>query len=189
MPSTAVWLYLADGAFWVLNRVSATSHTLLGLGHVNIFLGTKDWNTGGTEVGVAGFRKMVGLTSTTMSSLAFSQGPGGCWYTSTNGTGARTFTQNGNGSQTPFYASNSGASLNIYAGTNSSTMFMPVAAWTGAGGVSLISAPYILRGVYLSANMKTRTTITSDGSTVGYTFYPDDAAQGVALQCLCFLNI
>jgi hypothetical protein len=189
MPSTAVWLYLADGAFWFVNRVSATSHTLLGLGHVNVFLGVTDWNTGGTEVGVAGFRKMSGMASTTMATLAFSQGPGGCWYTSTAGTASRTFTQNGNGSQTSFYASNSGAALNIYAGINSSTMFMPVSAWTGAGGVSLISAPYILRGVYLSANMKTRTTITSGGSTAGYTFYPDDAAQGVSQQCLCFLNI
>lgn len=188
MPCTALWLYLADGAFWLVDRVSATNHTLLGLGHVNVFLGVSDWNVAGTEVGVAGFRKMAGLTSSTMVTQVVTQGPGGCWYIAAAGTGARTFTQNGNTSQTGYYA-NPGTTNDLYLGANTSKQFLPVTAWTAATGVSLLNAPYILRGVYLTANLKTRTTISVGGSPVAYTFYPDDATAGVALQCLVFANI
>lgn len=188
MPCTALWLYLADGAFWLVDRVSATNHTLLGLGHVNVFLGVSDWNTAGTEVGVAGFRKMAGLTSSTMVTQVTTQGPGGCWYIAAAGTGARTFTQNGNVSQTGYY-SNPGTTNDLFLGANTSKQFLPVTAWTAASAVSLLNAPYILRGVYLNANLKTRTTISVGGSPVGFTFYPDDTTLGVSLMCLCFLNI
>jgi hypothetical protein len=188
MPCTALWTYLADGAFWIVDRVTSTNHTLLGLGHVNVFIGVSDWNTAGTEMGIAGFRKMGGLTSTTMITQAFvnTTETGGCWYIAAAGTGARTFNQNGGVSHTAYYA-NPGTINNLYLG-GSSMQFLPVTSYK-TGGISTLSSPTTLRGIYFSYNMKTRTTITSSGSTAGFTFYPDDTTFGVSLACLCFLNI
>jgi len=183
VPCTALWLYLCDGAFWIVDRASATSHFLLALGHVMTFTGLSDFNTGGTEVGLAGIRKSTSLTSQTMfNQLTTAQG---ITVWSGSGTGARTSTGGTAGGTGRVFPNDSSASSNYYLGRNSTMSFPPVSYWTGDG---TNNQTVVFRGLYLGLGQKTRTTIQSNGQTVGYTFYPDDTASGTALATLAFLN-
>jgi hypothetical protein len=195
VPCTATWLYLCDGALWIVDRVGAASHTLLGVGQVQTLTGFTDYNTGGAEVGVPTFFTRAGLTSATMITQVMNTGAQAFWHGS--GSTSRTFVTLTGGSNARLFGTDSNASSNYFlsskalpaTGANISAMsFPPVAYWynwsAGSGGQSVV----VLRGVHFGFGQKTRTTIQSDGTTVGFTFYPDDAASGSALATLCFLN-
>ena len=93
-PWTATWLYTCDGAMWIINRSSATSHNILGFGHVFVPVGGSlyDNNGAGTEVGVPGFVTRRALGAVTMAGNFItgtsSSGAVGFWYYP--GTSART---------------------------------------------------------------------------------------------------
>ena len=183
MPCTALWLYLCDGAFWIVDRAGATSHFLLALGHVMTYTGLSDFNTGGVEVGLSGIRKSASLTSQSMfNQLTTTQGIG-AW--SGSGTSARTLTAGIAGGTGRVFPNDSSASANYFLGRNSTMSFPPVAYWTSDG---TFTQTVVFRGLYLGLNQKTRTTIQSNGVTAGYTFYPDDTAATTALATLAFLN-
>ena len=181
MPCTALWLYLCDGAFWIVDRVAGSSHFLLALGHIAASAGYSDFNTAGTEVGLSGIRKTASLTSSTMMTQAVATQYLANWFGS--GTGARTFQVLQGAPGARLYTSDSNSVTNYFYGAGGATtmVFPPLAVYSTAN-------PIIFRGVYLGFGQKTRTTIQSNGSTVGYTFYPDDAAQGTNLGTFAFLN-
>jgi hypothetical protein len=189
MPCTAVWLYLCDGAFWLIDRVTGSSHTLLGLGHINVWTGFTDYNTAGTEVGVPAFRKQAAITSQSAQSWLTAAHSTGLWYGS--GTSPRTY-QNGYAAGIfRLFTTDNSSSVNalLSRNTTANTMsFVPVGLNYYVTAVGPIQASTFLRGVYLGLGQKTRTTIQSSGVTVGYTWYPDDAASGVQLATLAFLN-
>jgi hypothetical protein len=183
VPCTALWLYLCDGAFWIVDRATATSHFLLALGHVMTYTGLSDFNTGGTEVGLAGIRKSGSLSSQSMvNHLNAAQGISVWWG---SGTSARTSTGGTAGGIGRVYPQDSSSSNNYYLGRNNTMSFPPIAYWTGDG---TNNQTVVFRGLHLGFGQKTRTTIQSNGQTAGYTFYPDDTASGTALATLAFLN-
>ena len=183
VPCTALWLYLCDGGFWIVDRVAATSHFLLALGHVMTYTGLSDFNTGGTEVGLAGIRKSASLTSQSMfNQLTTTQG---ITVWSGSGTAARTSTGGTAGGTGRVFPNDSSASANYFLGQNNTMSFPPVAYWVSNGTVA---QNVVFRGLYFGLGQKTRTTIQSNGSTVGFTFYPDDTVSGTALATLAFLN-
>jgi len=183
MPCTAVWLYLCDGGFWIVDRVSASSHFLLALGHTFTYTGLSDFNTGGVECGLAGIRKSASITSQSIvNSLVQAQGIG-TWFGS--GTSARTFTGGASGGFGRAYPNDSSSTNNYYLSRNSTMNFPPVAYYINDGTNHNV---VVFRGLYLGMGQKTRTTIQSNSVTIGYTWYPDDSASGPALATLCFLN-
>lgn len=184
VPCTALWLYLCDGGFWIVDRAAATSHFLLALGHVMTFTGLSDFNTGGTEVGLAGIRKSASLTSQSMFNQ-LSVTAQGITVWSGSGTANRTTTSGTAGGTGRVFPNDNSASANYFLGRNSTMSFPPVSYWT-SDGTNMQTV--VFRGLYLGLGQKTRTTIQSNGQTVGYTFYPDDAASGTALATLAFLN-
>jgi hypothetical protein len=185
MPCTAVWLYLCDGAFWLIDRVTGSSHTLLGLGHVVVWTGYSDFNATGTEFGIPSFRKQSGITPGSAMSWLQSSHSNGCWFGS--GTSPRTYLQ---GYQTNVrdYPSDVNATYNAFLSQNSTMTFYPVSLFYYVTAVGPYQSVCIWRGVFLGLGQKTRTTIQSNAATVGFTFYPDDAASGINLATLCFLN-
>ena len=185
MPCTAVWLYLCDGAFWLIDRVTGSSHTLLGLGHIIVWTGFTDYNTAGTEVGVPAFRKQAGITSQTSMTWLQSSHSNGAWYGS--GTSARTLAQ-GYQQIIRAYPSDSNATYNAFLSQNSTMTFYPISIYYYVTAVGPVQSVCVWRGGYLGMGQKTRTTIQSNAVTAGYTFYPDDAASGTNLATLCFLN-
>jgi hypothetical protein len=191
MPCTALWLYLCDGALWLVNRLSPTSHILLSIGHIMTLTGFSDFNTAGTEMGLPAIRKSTSLTSGTMWNQIANTHAWTAWYGS--GTANRTIYEKlaTDSIGTAAFLTQGSSSGNVLEGFNIGTgvlrtmNFPPVAYWSGTS-----SAPgtVVLRGVYLGLNQKTRTTIQSNSVTAGYTFYPDDSASGVQLATLAFLN-
>jgi len=181
MPCTALWLYLCDGALWIVDRVGATSHFLLALGHIAAAAGYSDFNTAGTEVGLSGIRKSASLNSSTMMTQAVATQYLANWFGS--GTGARTLQALQGSPGGRIYPQDFSSVTNYFysAGGATTMVFPPLAVYATAN-------PVIFRGVYLGLGQKTRTTIQSNSSTVGYTFYPDDAQQGTSLATLAFLN-
>lgn len=185
MPCTALWLYLADGAFWIIDRVSSTSHTLLGLGHVLVSTGYSDYNTAGTEVGVPGCYKKSGIGSVSLNTVMATTPVTFIWTGS--GTSARTYTVFTFGWSMQGVPSVSGSGFDWLSGPNNAMTFPPVMMQCQTSGSA--GSLSILRGVYWKSNIKTRTTITSSGSTAGFTFYPDDATFGTTLLAIAFMNI
>jgi hypothetical protein len=180
-PYTALWMYECNGAMWIANRNSATSHSLHAIGQVfnHPRVDWCDWDEVGNELGLMGMYSVRGLASTGMggSTVLFSTSTsnrGLLFATRTSATATATW-KNVGGGQTP------GASWIVqspaYEGTLGTALFMPVAAGgnTSVGGV-------VMRGFYLIASFQTRTTIkdSTGTTTLGFTFYPDDAASGYA---------
>jgi len=183
VPCAALWLYLCDGAFWIVDRAGATSHFLLALGHIANFTGMSDFNAAGVEVGLSGIRKSASLPSATMMNGMNGQQNIGVWFGS--GTSARTYSFL-NGTPTGrVYPNDSSAANNYFLGLNNTMSFPPVAIYNNNGSYP---QTVIFRGLYFGLNQKTRTTIQSNGVTVGYTFYPDDVQATTALATLAFLN-
>lgn len=185
MPCTALWLYLADGAFWIIDRSAATSHTILGLGHVLVGTGYSDYNTAGTEVGVSGCYKKSGIASSTLTGQLATTPVTFFW--SGSGTSARTLNVWTSAWILQSFLNPGALLIDPMAGANNAMTFPPVMIHCQSSGS--VGNLTILRGIYWKGNIKTRTTITSSGSTAGFTFYPDDAASGINLVAIAFMNI
>ena len=66
LASTAIWTYLCEGAFWLVSRLSATSHTLVGIGAL-MAQATSYTNPGGAAwLQPASYFK-TGITSSTFT--------------------------------------------------------------------------------------------------------------------------
>lgn len=184
---TALWLYEGNGVMWLVSRQTATSHAVLGLGNVvNMSNSTRvDYNAASVEIGLPSFISVKALNSSIGASTNYftnavtrSQG----WWTKTSGVVARVF-------RTPYttltWSGNASSGWNssavVYDATSGTAAFIPATMYGVGGDTSFVS----LRGVYYVSHMKTRTTIQTAGSTIGYTFFPDDA---LASYCLAFMN-
>jgi len=178
VQSTAIWLYTGDGAMWVTNRQTATTHNLVAMGHIfySSTSGTA-YNSAGTEVGIPGIyaRVNTGSTSMAIGLYGFSNTNIIQWYYSAS---------------TPLYYPKRDFS-------SSPTLIVGNGKYEAGNGAAF-SPPFIylatqgtlaLRGVFLCDYLKTRTTIqNSAAATIGYTFYPDDTASGLNLSALCFMS-
>jgi hypothetical protein len=161
LPATAVWTYLCEGAFWLVNRSAATSHTLVGVGAL-MAGATAYTNPGGAAwmQPMSYFRS--GITNTTFapSNMFATNTPLGLW--------------------SPGYTVNSSAltTLSTPAAATYGGVFLPIFPQNGR----------VLRGIYNTNNYKTRTTLQDNGSTVGYVWFPDDAQLGPTLTTLAFMH-
>lgn len=192
---TAIWLYECDGAIWIINRAGGTSHQILLLGNICVpaKASQKDFNTSGTEIGVPGALNKTAIASASLSGVFNTSNfyyfydnngatPKGCSTTTFSSTSA-TATVTGpniNGTQV---AAQYYEPINAQAG-----VFQPINFY-GLGSVSATSSPLLLRGVYWTANLKTRTTLQtgSPATTIGYTWYPDDTIAPTA-NVFAFMN-
>ena len=165
LAATAIWTYLCEGAFWLVNRSAATSHTLMGIGALYA-QATAYTNPGGNAwMQAASFHK------TAISSATFSPTT---MYTTT------TYKS----SWTPGTAQNFGSSNAAW-----SPISAPSAVSLGGIFIPILpQAGYVLRGIYNTTNYKTRTTIQDNASTVGFVWYPDYAQFGTTLVTLAFMN-
>jgi hypothetical protein len=161
LPATAVWTYLCEGAFWLINRSAATSHTLVGVGAL-----MAQTNAYTNPSGSAWMQPMSyfrsGITNTA--------------FAPSNMFAVNTY----RGLWSPGYIVNSAALT---------TLSTP--GTTGYGGIFVPILPqigYVLRGIYNTNNYKTRTTIQDNAATVGYVWLPDDAQFGTTLTALAFMN-
>lgn len=184
---TALWLYEGNGVMWLVSRQTPTSHAVLGLGNViNMSNSARvDYNAASVEIGLPSFISVKALTNAISSSQNYftnavtrSQG----WWTKTSGVAVRVF-------RTPYTtltwsgvaSSGWNSSASMYDATSGTAAFIPATMNGANSDTSLVS----LRGVYYVSGMKTRTTIQNVGSTIGYTFFPDDT---LASYCLAFMN-
>jgi hypothetical protein len=185
-PYTAFWLYECDGAMWLIHRLSASNHSLHGIGQVFNHPRTdwQDFNEQGTEIGLMGIYSTRGATTALFSSTTglFSTSFGNralVFFTRTNSTATATVRNAGNGVTPAVAWSVTNAAYEAALGTAS---FMPIACGgnTSIGGV-------VLRGFYVCASFQTRTTIknATGTSNIGFSFYPDDSASGYAG---CWMN-
>lgn len=196
IPSTwtAIWLYECDGAMWIINRASSTSHFLCAIGSVFVPARSTltDFNEAGTEVGLPGLWQ-----NTSTFAAASITGPstlGGTppymWYQTAPGTKSTvqgTVTPAARGAQMSF---NTASSQSYYSSAGGAVMlpintYLEVSTAANPGNTA-----YAHRGVYLTAGLQTRTTIQtgSPASTIGYTFFPDDIAVGASSFALAFMN-
>lgn len=161
LASTAIWTYLCEGAFWLVNRSAATSHALYGIGALYA------QSTAFTNPGGAAWMQPQSFARTGLSSASFtptvmyaSATVKGLWSTnySTNPVGL--------------------APISTPSSTGFGGVFIPILPTSGL----------VLRGIYNTNSYKTRTTIQDNGSTVGFVWYPDDAQSGVALTAIAFMN-
>jgi len=186
---TAVWLYEGNGLFWLVSRQSATSHSLLALGNIFTFAGPTYIDYGSTstatEIGCASFYTArtiasAALTASTLwsNSLPKSQA---FWYKPT-GVATRTFQLVSGGINNPAPAASTVSAVTLYDSVSATAVFVPMSVFTSAVTVGAMG----VRGVYWAGFFKTRTTIQVSGSTIGYTWYPDDAAN--TAQGMAFIN-
>jgi hypothetical protein len=185
-PYTAFWMYECDGAMWLIHRLSASNHSLHGIGQVFNHPRTdwQDFNEQGTELGLMGIYTVRGVTATLFSTatVMFSTSAGNrglVFFTRTSSTANATVRNAGNGiTPSTAWAISSPA----YEATLGTSLFMPLACGgsTSIGGV-------VFRGFYVCASFQTRTTIRNAAGTsnIGFSFYPDDAASGYAG---CWMN-
>lgn len=192
---TAIWLYECDGAIWIINRAGGTSHQILALGNICVpaKASQKDFNSSATEIGVPGVFNKSGIPSSTLSGVMNTSNfyyfydnngatPKSCSTSAFSSTSA-TATVTGpniNGTQVAaqFYEP-----VNAQAG-----VFQPINFY-GGPSVSALASPCLLRGVYWTSNLKTRTTLQtgSPATTIGYTWYPDDTIAPTA-NVFAFMN-
>lgn len=186
---TAVWLYEGDGVCWLVSRQSASSHSLMGLGNIMYIAKNTLIDYGSTspttEIGCAAFYTGVAFTNTVlvnqlMNSTSKSHG---FWYKPT-GVATRTCqAMNGtNIAGTGSSYTNGLITTTAYDASNT-TFFQPVLVYALNNTVVGATA---LRGVYYAGFFKTRTTIQNGGSTIGYTWFADDALQ--TAHGIAFIN-
>ena len=194
---TAIWLYECDGAIWIINRLSATSHQLIALGNIATpaKLSQKDFNSSGVEIGVPCALNKFGLSAganSTMTELFTSPQSHFYYFYDTNGTKtSNTSLINDSSARGPSdrpVTANSTISSAAFL-ESGAAIFLPLNFYS-AGSASSSNSPMLMRGVYWSANMKTRTTIQtgSPATTIGYTFYADDALAASSKPLIAFMN-
>jgi hypothetical protein len=161
LPATAIWTYLCEGAFWLVNRSAATSHTLVGVGAL-MAQTTAYTNPGGSAwmQAMSYFRSGISNTTFAPSNMFAVNTPRGLW--------------------SPGYNVNSAAltTLSTPAAATYGGVFLPIFPQNG----------WVLRGIYNTNSYKTRTTIQDAASTVGYVWFPDDAQFSTTLIALAFMN-
>lgn len=176
----ALWLYECDGAVWLTTRSSATSYNLFAFGNIHYVAAADfiDENAAGTQIGLVGSYVKKGLTgSMSGTSMFVNTGIQNSFWTKTSGVAVRVYRGAAN-----FAIAGSAMSNPTYETYKSTASFIPVlAVYTAINLYGNIA----LRGLYFSGAFKTRTTIQTAGSTIGYTFYPDDT---VSSYCLAFMN-
>lgn len=192
---TATWLYECEGAMWLVSRASATSYQMIAIG--SCFVPSRstlvDYNEQGTEVGLPClWNTTAAMTSATIVGGGLFNGSMFWWYqtapntkSAVGGTATvvpiRAPTTSFNATSAQAYYSSAGgavfpASLNGY---------YEVSVSANAGNTA-----FVPRGVYLGANMQTRTTIQTGSplATIGYTFLADDTAVATSAGTLTFIN-
>jgi hypothetical protein len=175
--------------FWLVSRQSATSHSLLALGNIFTFAGPTYIDYGSTstatEIGCAAFYTARTLPSAVLnaSSLWSNSLPKSMafWYKPT-GIATRTFQLVSGGINNPAPAASTVTTVTLYDAVSATAVFVPMSVFTSAVIVGAIG----IRGVYWAGFFKTRTTIQVSGSTIGYTWYPDDTAN--TAQGMAFIN-
>lgn len=203
-PWTAMWLYTCDGAMWLIDRQAQTTHNLVAFGHIYVPSGNcEERNGSNVECGVPCYFSRRGITSGTLtggtstSSLIANTnntGSGGFWRWTGVATRSLVTSALGNprnGLSGPPDTS-SDTEERQYASTSGGAIFEPF-NWNpvaSGGSHATTFGPYLMRGVYVTQNMKTRTTIQTGtpATTIGFTWYPDDAAQGTGLRPIAFVN-
>jgi hypothetical protein len=161
LASTAIWTYLCEGAFWLVNRSAATSHTLIGLGAL-YSQSTAFTNPSGAPwmQPQSYFRSGIANTTFAPSNMFALNTYRGIWATA--------------------YTVNSAALT---------TLSTPATGILGGVFIPILpNAGQVLRGIYNTNNYKTRTTIQDNGVTVGFVFFPDDAQLGPTLTAIAFMN-
>jgi len=161
LAATAIWTYLCEGAFWLINRSAATSHTLVGIGAL-MAQTTAYTNPSGSAwmQPMSYFRSGISNTTFAPSNMFAVNTYRGIW--------------------SPGYNVNNAAltTLSTPAGTAYGGVFVPILPQSG----------YVLRGIYNTNSYKTRTTIQDNAATVGYVWFPDDAQFNTTLIALAFMN-
>lgn len=188
MPSTALWLYEADGVVWMVSRSSATSHTLMALGNVMYIAKDTyiDYNSSSVETGCASFYYASGFTNSTAlpgQMFSISVKSNAFWYKPT-GVATRTL-QAMNGTSIANTGNGVVSSLlatTTYDATATAT-FTPVLSY---GFNNVLAGAVAFRGLYWAGFFKTRTTVQKSGTTIGYTWFPDDTSQ--TLHGIAFMN-
>lgn len=199
-PWTAFWIYTGDGVMWIIDRQAATTHNVAAFGHVYVpSANCEERNGANAECGVPCFLTRRGITSGTVTGSTTSS-----FILSTNNTGAAGFWR-WTGVATRSLVRSSGSPRNgqigpmetdtnerNYAVSSGGAIFQPFLWSSDASGGSYATffSPYLMRGVFISQNMKTRTTIQtgSPAATIGFTWYPDDSVQGITNRVLAFMN-
>ena len=166
LPATAIWTLLGEGAFWMVLRTAATSHTLLGIGAIQGYvpggIGNQT-NATGTPWMLQSVYYKTGISSATFNVASFGAPTSIGAFTNQTGTGALWKQTNNN---IPTY-------VTISATFSQTNTFVPIP---------------LMRGIYTTSGFKTRSVLQDSGTTIGYTWYPDDALSGQALHCLAFLH-
>lgn len=193
-PVTALWFYEGDGALWMVSRNSAVSHSLFGMGSIQIVGDTSktDYIPGtATEWGIPGIYARIGMNNT---SGMLTQFPAASSSTTNLGTNIKWYYP-GSNIQRLVLTANVLTNPGIGAlGTtpsvteisqNGTYAFIPALT----DDVSATSYMMGYRGLYYSGLFQTRTTLQTGSplATIGYTFLPDDASN--TITCLCFLNL
>ena len=168
LPATAIWTILGEGAFWMVLRTAATSHTLLGIGAIEGYIpntgGVPDQtNASGTPWMLQSIYYKTGITSATFNVASFAAPTALGAFT--HHTGTNSFWKATNNNIPTF--------VTIPTTFSQTNTFVPIP---------------LMRGIYTTSGFKTRSVLQDSGTTIGYTWYPDDAQSGSALHCLAFLH-
>jgi hypothetical protein len=182
---------------WLVSRASATSHYAVAIG--NIFVPARsthvDYNEANTEVGLPGiWQNTSAWTASSIIGPTLINNAPFIWYQTAPATKSTLQGTAGPAVRALNYTNTFAAYSTLYspvAGGSAAMLplnwYLEVSTAANAGNGS-----FVIRGVYLSANMQTRTTIQSGSpaSTIGYTFFPDDVANGSATNSasLAFMN-
>lgn len=193
---TAIWLYECEGALWLVNRASAASHAVVAIGAC--FVPTRstlvDYNEQGTEIGLpAIWQNTTGWSGASIGGPAFmSGGTPFIWYQTAPGTKSTVQGTNGPAVRAASISTNAAGLNSLYSAAGGAAMppvnwYLEVSTLANAG-----NSAFVNRGMYFTSNMQTRTTIQMGAplSTIGYTFFPDDTANGstTATFALAFMN-
>lgn len=191
-PYTAFWMYECDGQMWISHRSAATSYYIwsFGASYISPRATHVDYNEAGTEVGIPGmYQKTAAFSSAT--SMATGLFPANSflsfWYNSSGTTKTMSY------SSSPFGSADSTPGTNqapaFYNTTSATAIFKPITLTTNTG-TAADSSNLLCRGTFWSANMATRTTVkdAAGTTTLGYSWYPDDAALASSNNDLMFIN-
>jgi hypothetical protein len=190
---TAFWMYECDGQMWISHRQSAAAYFIMSFGasFISARATHVDYNEAQTEVGIPSvFTKSAGMTSSTsLTTNLFSNSANLVFWWNSSGT-----TKTAAWSSPPFSSDTGTPGINnalaFYNTTSSSAIFKPYTLYTNVGGQTAAVTNIVVRGAFQGAGMQTRTTV-KDGSgvnTLGYSWYPDDAASATANVNLMFMN-
>lgn len=189
---TAFWMYECDGQMWISHRQSPTAYYIMSIGasFISARATHVDYNEANTEVGIPSvFTKTTGMIASTSMTTALFSANGNLifWWNSAGTTKTSSWSS-------PPYASDAGTpgannALALYNTTSNAAIFKPYTLYTNIG-VPAATSNIVVRGVFQGTNMQTRTTVKDAAgvNTLGYSWYPDDAATASANANVMFMN-